>query len=232
MTPRDRAAARTKVVLPVPTSPESTTTSPGPSTRATLDASSSSIASFRPSSSTGNPGTLPEPRLHRFPLGVGGAGDVQGLVGGGPLGLQQLGQAGEVRDEERPVRRGVEGALEGERREDVAAVERYRAAPYTRDGLFPPRERPAGQIPEGHHDPGIDGRELGDEVRPARTHLGGLRRPGRRSRRAALDQRGQVDLLATEVERFEQAIEEHPRGSLKGFAPLILVKARGLTDYE
>ena len=53
---------------------------------------------------------------------------------------------------------------------------------------------------------GVDGRELGDEVRPAGAHLRGLRRPWWRSRRAALDKRGQVDLLAPEVERLEHAV--------------------------
>src|SRR5215211_1429293 len=215
MTPRDRAAARTKVVLPVPTSPESTTTSPGPSTPATLDASSSSIASFRPSSSTGNPGTLPEPRLDWFPLRVGGAGDVEGLVGGGPFGLEELGQTGEIRDEERPVCRRVEGALEGERRKDVAAVERDRTPPDARDGLFPPGEYPAGQIPECNNDLGVDGRELGNEVRSAGTYLRRLRWPWRRTWRAALDKRGQVDLLDRMLESLDlgHAVEDDPRGS-------------------
>src|SRR5215211_622451 len=94
------------------------------------------------------PGSLPEPRLDRFPLGVGGAGDVQGLVGGGTLGREELGQAGEVRDEERPICGGVQGPLERERREDVAPVERDRPPPDARGGLFPPREYPAGQIPQ------------------------------------------------------------------------------------
>ena len=126
---------------------------------------------------------------------------IKALVGGRAFGGEKFRQAGEVRDKKRAVRRGVESVRQRERREDVAAVERDRTPPDAGDGLFPPRENPAGQIPERNNYLGIDGRELGDEVRPAGAYLRRLRWPWRRSRRAALYKRGQVDLLAPEVER-------------------------------
>jgi hypothetical protein len=48
----------------------------------------------------------------------------------------------------------------------------------------------------------------------------------------ALDERGQVDLLAPEAKGLEKTVEEHPRSPLERFALPVFVEAWGLTDYE
>jgi hypothetical protein len=164
--------------------------------------------------------------LHGLSFNGRGVRYVEGLVGGRAFGGEELRKAEEVRDEERAIRRGIERPVQGERREDVAAVERYRSAADAGDRLLVTREGTARQSAQRHHNLWVNRRELGEQVRSAGVDLCRLR--GAPLGRVALDQRGKVTLLALEPDRRQEPVEQHPRRAPKGLTLPVLVKARRL----
>src|SRR3712207_4239940 len=114
----------------------------------------------------------------------------------------------------------------------LAPVQRYGPPPNARDRLLPAGEDAARDIPHRDHDLGVHRGELRHQVGPAGAHLRGLRRPGRRPRRTALVQGGQVGPLAVEPRRGEQAVEQHPGGPPEGLALPVLVEAWSLPHDE
>ena len=92
------------------------------------------------------------------------------------------------------------------------------------------REASARQISQRYYHLRIDGRQLGEQIRPAGVDLRRLR--GAALGRFALDERREVDLLALHSHGDQETVEKHPGRPAKRLALLVLIEARRLAHDE
>src|SRR4051812_6672140 len=177
-TPSARQAPRTKVVLPLPSSPCTSTTSPG-SSRRPSSAPRASVASALSGSALMAPKSdlLEEVHLrrrgrHRLAAAGGrrgSAGRMRGRL------LEQRGQAGEVLPERREsggcAQRGGRVAEGVQPHPQAAKLMNLRAAADAHDAAIAPGEELGGEVAEGADHPGLDQLDLLEEVGLARRDL-------------------------------------------------------------
>src|SRR5215207_10590066 len=109
-----------------------------------------------------------------------------------------------------------------------ALAERELASPQLRDPLFGFEEQLGGEVAERDHDRRVDEAQLALEVRPARLDL--VRQRVAVARWAALDDVGDVDLVATQPDVGDEPGKELARPTDERDALAVLLRTRPLAD--
>src|SRR5436190_77624 len=174
-TPSARHAPRTKVVLPLPSSPATVTTSPV-SSRSASPAASASVSSGEDVSVSGTRERLEEAELLSRVLRRGDERQLRHRrCGRLDRAAEQLRQAREIRLEHLQHRRRVQrgGRMVERVEQNVAATELgfLRLAVHACDPERAAREELRGEVAERGDDPRLDQLELAEEVRLARLDL-------------------------------------------------------------
>src|SRR6266540_897814 len=234
-TPSARAAPRTNVVLPAPSSPETVITSPDTSSAASA-AAMRSVSSGEADSSS-----ITKVRLEEAELLGGrqrrlrnGRRKLDHLRRNPCLLGQELREAAEVVLERTKHGRGIErsGRVVERIQRDRPSSERclLLATVHTSDPMGLAGQELRGEVPERRDQLRLDQLDLAEEVRLAGLDLVRLRIAV--ARRAALDHVRDVHVLARQADPLEELVEELARLADERIALLVFVEARGLPDEQ